>query len=60
MNQTAKCAVDGAVSLWGFTFCYTIHDMNEMAQLGVGLLTILVLLCRLWSGIKDGINGFRD
>ena len=56
MSQHAKCAVDGAVSLWGFTFCYTLHDWNELAQLGVGFLTIILLLCRLWVGIKDGFN----
>jgi dihydrofolate synthase/folylpolyglutamate synthase len=35
VTTTDKCLIDGAVSLWGFTFCFTLHDWNELAQLGV-------------------------
>ena len=60
MSTANKCVVDGAVTLWGFTFCFNVHEFNEVAQLAVGILTIIVLLCRLWAGVKDGIDGFRD
>ena len=52
MTHPEKCVLDGALSVWGLTYCYTLSETNEIVQIMAGLLTSVVLLLRLWNMAK--------
>ena len=51
MTTEQKLAVDSGIVAWSWTFPYTLSQTNEFVQLVVGLLTIVLVVMRIYGAI---------
>ena len=54
MTSDQKLAVDGGLVAWSWTFPYTLSQANELVQIVAGVLTIVLVIIRIYViTVKD-------